>query len=85
MNKDIHCPYDLYYYIDKPIKIKIIDNTSDEYIWGYSYPENKHILLIPPNTKRKYIFLSSVRKILLMYQNKSYVVNLTYDNIFTVP
>ena len=31
MNKDIYCPYNLYYYRDKPIKIRIINNMSDEY------------------------------------------------------
>ena len=85
MDYDIYCPYNLYYYTNKPVIIRTIDNTSDEYIWGYSYPENRHILLVPPNTKRNYIFLNSIKKIILKYKKISYIVNLSYNNILTVP
>lgn len=85
MNYDIYCPNNLYYYINEDIVIRTINNTSDKYIWGYSYPQHKMILLIPPYSKRKYMFSKSTKKIILKYDNISYIINLSYNNIYTIP
>jgi hypothetical protein len=85
MDYELFCPQRLFYYINKNIIIRTINNTSEEYVWVYSYPNKKYMLVMPPNTKRRYMFTDTTKKIMLQYDKKCYIVNLSYDNILTIP
>tara|TARA_B110000977_G_scaffold201369_1_gene295619 strand:+ start:1985 stop:2239 length:255 start_codon:yes stop_codon:yes gene_type:complete len=84
MDFNIFVPYGINYYVAEPIYFITFNNISNEYIYGYSL-HKKNIFILPPHTKRKYLFLLTMKKIIIKYHKNNYLIKLIENMIYTIP
>lgn len=81
MDIDIYTPFGTNYYVDDDVQLIYFLNKTNKFLWFYN---NKLtlIILMPPFSERKYMFLKKVKKINLIIKSVSYTLYLVNNRLF---